>query len=102
MAASRTQLAGSSCGACWAERSGSAHACPQLGRRLLRALQVHQARFSYNPMGALRWKRDVSEYAGAVAAGGAQVAAQFEELQVGLRGCWAGEAAARRCARGLR
>ena len=71
-------------------RTRSPGPCPpaQLGRRLLRALGVHQARFSYSPMGALRWKRDLSEYA-ALASGplrqpaGSPVAQQLEEMQAG-------------------
>lgn len=35
----------------------------QLGRRLCLLLDAHQQRFSFSPLGALRWKRDLGAYA---------------------------------------
>lgn len=37
--------------------------CLQLGRRLCILLDAHQQRYTFSPLGALRWKRDLSEYA---------------------------------------
>ena len=34
----------------------------QLARRMGALLLTHMQRYSYNPTGALRWKRDISEY----------------------------------------
>ena len=36
---------------------------PQLGRQLHSVLLHHMQRFTYSPAGALRWKRDLAEYA---------------------------------------
>ncbi len=35
----------------------------QLGRRTCSLLDAHQQRFVFSPLGALRWKRDLAEYA---------------------------------------
>jgi hypothetical protein len=37
--------------------------CAQVGRRAYALLLGHMQRFCYSAMGALRWKRDVTEYA---------------------------------------
>jgi hypothetical protein len=34
-----------------------------MGRRLRLALEAHQQRFTFSPLGALRWRRDLAEYA---------------------------------------
>lgn len=36
---------------------------PQVSRRCYQLLLVHMTRFTYSPTGALKWKKDVSEYA---------------------------------------
>lgn len=35
----------------------------QVARRCYQVLLVHMTRFTYSPTGALKWKKDVSEYA---------------------------------------
>ena len=60
--------------------------CRQLARRAFRSVHAHMLRFTYSPLGALRWKRDVQEYAACLARAGAGAAdARFEELQVCVR-----------------
>lgn len=34
----------------------------QIGARAIKLLERHMSHFSFSPMGALRWKRDVTEY----------------------------------------
>lgn len=34
----------------------------QMARRMASLLQTHMQRYSYSPTGALRWKRDITEY----------------------------------------
>ena len=65
-------------------------ACPQLGRRTCLMLDAHMQRFSFSPLGALRWKRDLSEYAALAARMRAPAARlHLEDMQVGG---WVGEA----------
>lgn len=39
---------------------------PQVGRRTHAVLMTHMGRYTYSPTGALKWKKDVSEYAEAL------------------------------------
>lgn len=55
----------------------------QIGTRTFKALESHMTHFSYSPMGALRWKRDVTEYAEALRpaiTSSPAVRSKFEEL----------------------
>lgn len=51
---------------------------PQVGRRFYSVLVSHMTRFMYSPTGALKWKKDVSEYADILKGYG--VAAVNEEM----------------------
>ncbi len=59
----------------------------QLGRQVHSVLTGHMQRFVYSATGALRWKRDVTEYADWVRALRAPLLDdRFQELQVRLSG----------------
>lgn len=59
----------------------SVHA--EIGRRLVTMLKAHMQAFVFGSRGALRWRRDLSEYANVLQAGGVQeVDEAMEELQV--------------------
>lgn len=54
----------------------------ELGRRLHAAVAAHMLRQTYSPMGGLRWRRDLQEYAAAASTAGAPAAAAaLAELQ---------------------
>ena len=46
----------------WSHAEAAADAALQVGRRTHALLLNHMQRYSFNPTGALRWKRDVTEY----------------------------------------
>lgn len=46
----------------------------QVARRCYQLLLTHMTRFSYSPTGALKWKKDVSEYAEVLAGYGVPAA----------------------------
>ncbi len=57
---------------------------PQMGRQLHGVLMNHMQRYTYSATGALRWKRDMTEYCDWVHSLRAPlVDEKFEELQVG-------------------
>lgn len=59
----------------------SVHA--EIGRRLVGMLKAHMQTFVFGSRGALRWRRDLTEYADALQAGGVrEVDEAMEELQV--------------------
>ena len=66
------------------------YACVQVSRRCYQVLLAHMTRFTYSPTGALKWKKDVSEYAEVLAS--FKVPAADEDMvylqQVGSDGCW--------------
>ncbi|KAL4458016.1 hypothetical protein ABPG75_012881 [Micractinium tetrahymenae] len=54
----------------------------ELGRRACLVLDAHMQRFSFSPLGALRWKRDLADYAALVARlRSAAAAAHLEDMQ---------------------
>ncbi len=60
-------------------------ALPQMGRQLHGVLTNHMQRYTYSATGALRWKRDMTEYCDWVHSLRAPlVDEKFEELQVWL------------------
>ena len=66
------------------EQAQSQACCvPQMGRQLHGVLMNHMQRYSYSATGALRWKRDMTEYCDWVHSLRAPlVDEKFEELQV--------------------
>lgn len=67
-------------------RERSNFAWLQIGMRALKALDAHVERFTFSPAGALRWKRDVTEYSDALApavAASPAVRAKLDELTGG-------------------
>lgn len=50
-----------------------------MGRLLHVALEAHQQRFAFSPLGALRWRRDLAEYA--ALGGRMRCAATVQRLQ---------------------
>jgi hypothetical protein len=48
--------------------------CLQVARRCYQLLLAHMTRFTYSPTGALKWKKDVSEYAEVLAGYGVPAA----------------------------
>lgn len=58
--------------------------CVQMGERALKLLKDHMMQHTYSSTGALRWKRDVTEYVEALQPAlqaDAAVRSKFEELQ---------------------
>ena len=51
------------CGALGSSGPACCVAATQVSRRCYQLLLVHMTRFTYSPTGALKWKKDVSEYA---------------------------------------
>lgn len=64
---------------------------PQLGRRACLMLDAHMQRFTFSPLGALRWKRDLAEYAALVGRlRSAPAAAHLEDMQAKVGGAAGG------------
>lgn len=63
----------------------------QLGRRTCALLDAHQQRFVFSPLGALRWKRDLAEYAALAARLRSPPARRhLDDMQVGAGAGWGG------------
>jgi hypothetical protein len=67
--------------------------CLQVARRCYQLLLGHMTRFTYSPTGALKWKKDVSEYAEVLASYGVPAANEDMAYLQQVRDCFLMKAA---------